>query len=43
MPGKRGFAALWEKDPKRAAELCAKGGRASSGGGRPPGVPNKPK
>lgn len=35
---KRGFAAM---TPEKQREIAAKGGRASHGGGRPPGSPNR--
>lgn len=40
MPSKRGFAAM---DPEKQREIAAKGGRASHGGGRPPGGSQRPK
>lgn len=36
----RGFAAM---SPEQQRELASKGGKASHGGGRPPGTPNRPK
>jgi len=35
---KRGFAAM---SPEKQREIAAKGGRASHGGGRPPGSSNR--
>lgn len=35
---KRGFAAM---SPEKQREIAAKGGRASHGGGRRPGSPNR--